>query len=242
MEQAVIQKKPVEARGKRMGRITRRAKQDAAWVQKRIQKGISTIPSPPAPVHLPASSAFPAAAATAAAALVHDVHVSAVTDVNVDFFPSVPFVPASERLGRHRYAPVLSADRRVCRFSKSIQERVLLLASSFDKNELIESWGLRYCSNCNRLWCRDHGADRNMLSRTLWLLSQPRNEPIPVLQPQSSPSRCSVLSKAPVRRIAYKLDGPSYLCRGQRSTQTPTQAPACATIPITETKVGTNPH
>ena len=47
MEQAVIQKKTVEARGKRMGRITRRAKQDAAWVKKRIQKGMSPIPSPP---------------------------------------------------------------------------------------------------------------------------------------------------------------------------------------------------
>ena len=179
----------------------------------------------------------------------------------MNFFPSAPFVPASERLGRHRYAHVLSADRRVCRFSKRsrlahtsadalvderndtcIQERLLPLVSSYDKNELIESWGLRHCSSCNRLWCRDQGADRNMLSRTLWLLNQLRNEPIPVLQPHSSPSRGSVLSKAPVRRIAYKLDGPSYLCREHRDTQTPTQALACATIPITETKVGTNPH
>jgi len=100
------------------------------------------------------------------------------------------------------------------------------MASSYDKHELIESWGLRHCVNCNRLWCRDRCATGNMMSRTLWLLTQIPNE---LISPSVlSPSNDGVLAVR-VRR-PYKLDGPSYLRRQARVASSSTTTTSSSSV------------
>ncbi|KAK9488656.1 hypothetical protein V1527DRAFT_457226 [Lipomyces starkeyi] len=43
---------------------------------------------------------------------------------------------------------------------------------AYDRRQLLTLWGLRYCSNCNRLWCRDKNATHNLFSRMVFLLQR----------------------------------------------------------------------
>ncbi|KAK9324198.1 hypothetical protein V1517DRAFT_317925 [Lipomyces orientalis] len=68
----------------------------------------------------------------------------------------------------------------------------LLDAGAYDCRQLLTPWGLKYCSNCKRLWCRDKNATHNFLSRMVFLLAQPKES---------------------------RQDGPGYLCRQVRQEQ-----------------------
>jgi hypothetical protein len=110
------------------------------------------------------------------------------------FDPAYLLTPLGERVVRKRKPASISSDRLVARVRQGSPEH---RASAYAPSCLYESWGLRHCSACNRLWCRDVNACRNMTSRALWCLFQP------------APPDPTVI--APFRR---KPDGPAYLRRG----------------------------
>ena len=220
MEQAIIVKKPSLPRGERPGRVARRAKQDAKWSAKRIAAGRSPIPSL-MPLAAPAASSSSSSSAVTS------------TAPDAECTPFSPFEVAFLRSGRHRFAPTLKPAARLARRprtaavdgSEDDAAEIDSIASSHDRRNLIESWGLRFCACCNRLWCRDKNADRNMMSRALWLIARTPN------LPHSSSPTSEVVPAVRVR-LPYKLDGPSYLCRQPRVSHSPS----------TETTVGMNPR
>ncbi|KAK9488219.1 hypothetical protein V1527DRAFT_458543, partial [Lipomyces starkeyi] len=79
-------------------------------------------------------------------------------------------------------------------------------AGAYDRRQLLTPWGLKYCGNCNRLWCRDKNATHNFFSRMVFLLAQPKG--------------------AVADAVAEsRQDGPGYLCRQVRQEQDDALAP-----------------
>ncbi|KAK9249582.1 hypothetical protein V1506DRAFT_526388, partial [Lipomyces tetrasporus] len=79
-------------------------------------------------------------------------------------------------------------------------------AGAYDRRQLLTPWGLKYCSNCNRLWSRDKNATHIFFSRMVFLLAQPKG--------------------AVADAVAEsRQDGPGYLCRQVRQEQVDGPAP-----------------
>ncbi|KAK9345651.1 hypothetical protein V1522DRAFT_443182, partial [Lipomyces starkeyi] len=75
-------------------------------------------------------------------------------------------------------------------------------AGAYLRRQLLTPWGLKYCSNCNRLWCRDKNATHNFFSRM--------NRVKMVVADAVAESR---------------QDGPRHLCRQVRQDQDDAPAP-----------------
>ncbi|KAK9312170.1 hypothetical protein V1524DRAFT_479450 [Lipomyces starkeyi] len=66
--------------------------------------------------------------------------------------------PAVRDDGRRRQPPRVDGDAYVARtrFRTGDAFPSPSDAGAYDRRQLLTPWGLKYCSNCNRLWCRDY--------------------------------------------------------------------------------------
>ncbi|KAK9359666.1 hypothetical protein V1504DRAFT_196110 [Lipomyces starkeyi] len=94
-------------------------------------------------------------------------------------------------------------------------------AGAYDRRQLLTPWGLKYCSNCNRLWCRDKNSTHNFFSRMVFLLAQPKG--------------------AVADAVAEsRQDGPGYLCRQVRQ-QDDAPAPKSKRVAVAQSSVRPKP-
>ncbi|KAK9338913.1 hypothetical protein V1521DRAFT_429210 [Lipomyces starkeyi] len=110
--------------------------------------------------------------------------------------------------GRRRQPPRVDGDAYVARtrFRTGDAFPSPSDAGAYDRRQLLTPWGLKYCSNCNRLWCRDKIATHNVFSRMVFLPAQPKG--------------------AVANAVAEsRQDGPGYLCRQVRQEQDDAPAP-----------------
>ncbi|KAK9328268.1 hypothetical protein V1520DRAFT_226922 [Lipomyces starkeyi] len=120
--------------------------------------------------------------------------------------------PAVRDDGRRRQPPRVDGDAYVAR-------------TRFRTGDAFPSpsahWGLKYCSNCNRLWCRDKNATHNFFSRMVFLLAKPKG--------------------AVADAVAEsRQDGPGYLCRQVRQ-QDDAPAPKSKRVAVAPSSVRPKP-